>query len=362
MKIPYLDLSIREKNEREEYLKLFDSFLKAGRFVGGNALEIYKKSLSDYFNTNNINLCSSGTNALYLAGKACGIKSDDEVILPALSFYASANAFNELGAKCCFADILPNLTINPKSIEKLITKKTKAIVVVHFMGRSCNMDQILQLAKKYNLYVIEDASQAFGAKYNDKMVGTIGDIGCFSTNCMKILGGLGDSGFLISNNAKLTNSIDSLLYNGMNSLKQCVESSLNHRIDPIQCIFLNHRLKDVKTILEKRKEISQYYRSEISSYNLISSQEGDVDYGFTLLVNNRDDVIKELKEKGIETKIEHYPLMSELEIYKDCASDTRDAKIIAKKILNIPCHENLSNEEQQYTLKSVKEVLANVSN
>lgn len=355
MQIPYLDLSISDIDERNEYLSIFDKFMQRGRFVGGAALDTYKNSLSNYFDNQNISLCSSGTSALYLAGKALNLGNEDEVIVPSLSFYATANAFTELGAKCVFADLKDNLTICPNSIKALVTKKTKAIVVVHFMGISCAMEEILQIAKEHNLQVIEDASQAFGTQYRGKKVGTLADFGCFSTNCMKLLSAMGDSGFIITKEVEAHKEIENYLYNGMNTSKECVISSINHRIDPLQCLILDKRLTTIDKLIERRAEIANEYNSVIPENSRVKRSISDVIYGYTLLIENREEFQAFLEKYNIEYKIEHAPLMSQLEIYKDNLSESQNADKLIKKIINIPCHENLTQEQVLYIKSKLEE-------
>jgi dTDP-4-amino-4,6-dideoxygalactose transaminase len=355
MQIPYLDLSISDIDERNEYLSLFDEFMQRGRFVGGDALETYKTSLSQLFDNQNISLCSSGTSALYLAGKALNLECGDEVIVPSLSFYATANAFTELGATCVFADLKNNLTICPNSIKSLITKKTKAIVAVHFMGISCAMEEIIQIAKEYDLKVIEDASQSFNTLYRGKKVGTLGDFGCFSTNCMKLLGAMGDSGFIISKADKDHEEISNYLYNGMNNSKECVRYSINHRIDPLQCLILDKRLKNVDKVIVRRAEIAKEYNSVVPEDFRVKRSASDVIYGYTLLLENRIEFQSFLEKNNIEYKIEHTPLMSHLPIYKDHISQTKNAEQLIEKIINIPCHENLTQEQVIYIKSKLEE-------
>ncbi len=350
MKVPYLDLAVRDEVERQKYLSLFDDFLQKGRMVGGDALKEYENSLKGYFNISNIQLVASGSSALYLAGKVLDISVGDEVIMPSLSFYASANAYAELGAACVFADIKDDLSICPHSIEKLITDKTKAIVVVHFAGTACDMDSIMSLANKHNLRVIEDTSQAFGAKYNDQYLGTIGDIGCFSTNCMKLLGAMGDSGFITTKDQTLHNKLSPLIYNGMDEEKKCREVSINHRIDPLQCLVLKYRLININKVLLKREEIYLKYQKSLKGINFIIKKDGDVNYSFVILTEDRSKFQEYLTSKGIETKIEHSPLISQLEIYKESKSDSVNAKVIIDKIVNIPCHENMDSTQVQYVI------------
>ncbi|OIQ19533.1 MAG: hypothetical protein BM556_03350 [Bacteriovorax sp. MedPE-SWde] len=350
MNVPYLDLAVKDEVERQKYLSLFDDFLQKGRMVGGDALTEYENSLKEYFNTNNIQLVASGTSALYLAGRVLDISSGDEVIIPSLSFYASANAYAELGASCVFADIKNDLTICPHSIEKLITNKTKAIVAVHFAGTACDMGSIMSLANKHNLKVIEDTSQAFGAKYNDQYLGTIGDIGCFSTNCMKLLGAMGDSGFITTKDQTLNSKLSPLIYNGMNEEKKCCKISINHRIDPLQCLVLKHRLRNINKVLLSREEIYLKYQKNLKGVDFVPKKNGDVHYTFTIFTKDRNKFQEYLITKGIETKIEHSPLISQLEIYKDSKNDSSNAETIIDQVINIPCHENMSSTQVQYVI------------
>jgi dTDP-4-amino-4,6-dideoxygalactose transaminase len=176
--------------KRKPFVKKFKSVLKSGVFIMGKEVEIFEKNIAKYTKSKYCVGVGSGTDALILTLMAYDIKKGDEVIVPNMSFIATANAVSQVGAKVVFCDISNDLNIDVSKIKNLITSKTKAIIPVHYGGKIADMNAIMTIAKKHNLIVIEDASQAFGSKINDKHAGTMGNIGCFSLNPMKPLGGI----------------------------------------------------------------------------------------------------------------------------------------------------------------------------
>ena len=202
---------------------------------------------------------NSGTDALTLALHAVGVRRGDEVITPANSYIASTGSIAHLGAKPVFADVLPDQNIDPKQLEKLITKKTKAIMVVHLTGRSCDMKSIMKIANKNKIDVIEDCAQAFGTKYQSKYCGTFGSVGCFSTHPLKNFNAMGDGGFITTNNLKTYNLISKLRNHGLRSRDKADHFGYNSRLDNVQAAVLNFRLKNIKKVFKKRRQNADFY-------------------------------------------------------------------------------------------------------
>ena len=203
MKIRFLNLAIKDKKEINYNIRLYKNFLLEGVFVLGKKVAKFEKKISDHINQKYALGVSSGTNALYLALKSLEIKKNDEVIVPCLSWYSTFTAVKMAGAEPIGVDISDDYLIDPNKIEKKITKKTKALIVVHFTGLIKNMDTIKKVCKKNKIFLIEDCAQSFGAKYKGKKSGSFGDVSAFSMNPMKLLGGFGDAGAVLTSNKKI---------------------------------------------------------------------------------------------------------------------------------------------------------------
>ena len=197
MKINFINLIKQSYKEQADLKKIFNKVINSGSFVGGNYINEFEKNLCKYINVENCISLNSGTDALVFSLFAAGVKKGDEVITTPNSFIASTAVIVHLGAKPVFVDVLDDQNIDPSKIEEKITKKTKAIMPVHLTGRLCKMDQVVQIAKKYNLKVIEDAAQAIGSKYKGVDAGNFGDFGCFSAHPLKNLNAMGDAGYLV---------------------------------------------------------------------------------------------------------------------------------------------------------------------
>ena len=183
--IPYVNLAAQGEDQSADLLRRFEEVLRDGVFVGGKEVEWFEKRVADYCGTAEAVALNSGTDALILAMKVAGVGPGDEVITPPNSFISSTAAIVHLGATPVFADVLPDQNIDPAAVAAVITPRTKAIMPVHLTGRVCRMDEIMELAERYGLAVIEDAAQAIGSKYQGKMSGAWGHFGCFSTHPLK---------------------------------------------------------------------------------------------------------------------------------------------------------------------------------
>ena len=199
MKIPYVDLAYKNRSKKE-LVGIFKKVLDIGEYVGGREIIKFEKNISKFCNTKYAVALNSGTDALTIALHLLNVRKGDEVITTPNSFIASTAVIVHVGAKPIFVDVLDDQNIDPSKIEKAITNKTKVIMPVHLSGRVCQMDKIMKIANKHNLKVVEDAAQAIGSKYKNKMSGSYGQIGCFSAKKLKNLSALGDAGYLTTNN------------------------------------------------------------------------------------------------------------------------------------------------------------------
>jgi len=366
MKIRYLDLSrSNNKNLKKQILNL-KKFLLNGNLMMGKIVEKLEKKVCKYIGTKYCIAVSSGTNALYLSLKSLGIKKNDEIIVPAISWYSTFTAAAFTGAKIVPADIDDDLILNFEKLEKLVNKKTKAIIVVHFNGYFKNIDTLRKFCKKKNIYLVEDAAQAFGTKNKNKYAGSTSDVAAFSVNPMKVFSGFGELGLVTTSQKSIYNKIKMYRYAGLKKKKEfeCFTPELNHKADEIQAILILEKFKTLKKIIKKRIEIAKYYNSNITNKvtkPLYLSNFQHNYYNYTLNVGSqRNKLLKYLNKKKIETKVQHTKTVLD---HKGLINFSIKKKIInadklKKQIISIPIHENLKQKEIKYIVKSINNFFA----
>lgn len=364
IKVPIFDLSVKNHKLRLKLLEALNKVLLHGRLFLGPEVSLLEKKISNLLKIKYIVGVDSGSSALYMSLKTCGIQEGDEVITTPLSWIITSNAIVAAGATPVFVDIDEDLNINTKLIEKQITKKTKAILPMHYAGHLCDMIKIKSLAKKYNLFVIEDCAQAFGAKLGSKYAGSFSDIAAFSLNPMKNFAGYGEAGFVATNNYQYYKKIKLLRHAGTTSdpnkkiTNNCIEISLNHKMDTINAALLLVSLKNFNKKNMIKKKIFQYYDLNLSNQitrQKIFKNELHGKYVYPIIIdNNRDKLRKFLEIKGIETKIFNEPLIPFAPAYKRYNRYSLEiAKKIVKKILIIPSHDKLTMEQVKHVVKSI---------
>jgi len=352
MRIPYVNLLKQYSEERKKLLAVIDKTLNTGQYVGGDEVNKFEKNIKSFLKVKHCIALNSGTDALTLGLHILGVKKNDEVITTPNSFIASTAVIIHLGAKPIFVDVKKDQCIDPKLIEKAITKKTKAIMVVHLTGRVCEMDKINAISKKYKIPIIEDAAQAIGSKYNKKFAGTLGAIGCFSAHPLKNLNALGDAGYLTTNSSKIAKFIRDVRNHGMTNRDRIKNFGYVSRMDNLQAAILNFRLKNLKKIIKKRRENVDIYMKNINSKYVFIPQESKKEFNtyhtFVVQVSNRDKLKKYLEKKNISTSI-HYPIPIHLQPaakklnYK--YGDFKETESQAKQILSLPINQYLKKIE-----------------
>lgn len=357
-KVPFLDLRINEEKARRGLLDAVDKVFKHGRIINGPEVQELESRIAAFCGRKYGVGVNSGTDALFLGLKSLGIGTGDEVITTALSWIATANAIFLTGATPVFADIRDDLNIDPGSVKRLITKKTRAIMPVHYTGKICDMEALMESAKKYGLLMIEDASQAFSASYNGKKAGSFGDIACFSMNSMKVLAACGEAGIVVTDREDIYNKLIALRYNGTVNKETCIEASLNGRLDTLQAAILLRRLEQVDKIVQKRRQIATWYNHKLADVVEIPREkegEWDIYYTYTIRASQRDELRAFLESRGIETKIHHPILMPEQPAYKDIAKgEFKNAQRLVKEILSIPANEKLTREDVDYVADCIR--------
>tara|TARA_B100001175_G_scaffold290179_1_gene274436 strand:+ start:2078 stop:3190 length:1113 start_codon:yes stop_codon:yes gene_type:complete len=370
MNVRMFDLRVKDQNIRKELNKNFKRILDHGIFFFGPELEKFEKKMSKFLKMKYTLGVSSGSSALYLALKSLGIKRGDEVITSPYSWVITSNAIVECGATPVFIDVKDDYNLDADLIIEKITSKTKAIVPMHWAGHMCEMEKIKKIAKKYKLFVVEDAAQAFGAEYKKKKSGSFSDVAAFSMNPMKPFNGYGEGGLIATNSKKIYEKIKILRYAGTTSdinkkiTNNCLEVSLNHKMDTINAAMLLASFKFFKKKVNKLKKVKKFYDENLHpSIKRVKIDKFEISgmYAYPIQVNKRDKIKKYLDKKNIETKIVYDPIISEAPAYKKFnKNNTPNAKIILSKTLNIPIHEKLTKKELKYAVDNINYSVKNL--
>ena len=356
MNIPFLDLKSVNLIYKNKIIDSVTKVLDSNSYIGGPYLNEFENNFSNYTDSKYCAGVSSGLDALRLSLLALGIKDGDEVIVPSNTYIATWLAVSHVGAK--LVPVEPeesSFNINPYEIQKKINSKTKAIIMVHLYGQPCDIDEILGIAKKFGLYVIEDAAQAHGAIYKNKKIGSHSDLVAWSFYPTKNLGAIGDAGAVTSNQKKLIEKIKLLRNYGLSEKYVHNFIGYNSRLDPIQASILNFKLNDLDLHNEIRNQIAINYLNNIDSKNIIlPHNEEDKKHVWHLFVirhPQRDNLLNWLKLNGIETLI-HYPIPPyEQKAYKYKFKEKFPiASLIHQTCLSIPCNISLTSEKQNYII------------
>ena len=352
MKVELIDLRDRFKEEKKPILKIVEKVLSKGNLILTEEVKNFENSVCKYFGIKYCLGLNSGTDALMMSLWSSGIKKGDEVITSPISFVASANSIIHIGAKPVFVDVGNDLNINPDLIEAAITKKTKAIMPVHWTGRICNMNKIVKIAKKYNLIIIEDAAQAAGSYYQNKHAGTFGKISAFSTHPLKNLNALGDGGFIVTNEKKLYDKIKLYRSHGLQGRDDARVIGVNSRLDALNAEVLNFRLKKLKSIIQRRKKNIKLYEKHINTNKIKILKDKDYEKNsyvmFIALAQKRNELQKYLKKHNIQSLL-YYPtpihLHKSMKFLGYKKGDFKNAENIAKKVISFPHHQHLSKKQ-----------------
>jgi len=363
MRIPLLDLKAEYMEIKDELKKAVDRVFESQQFIMGPEVKELERKIADYSGTEYAVAVASGTDAILLSLMAIGINPGDEVITTPYTFFATGGCIDRLGAVPVFVDINPETyNIDPEKIEKKITPKTKAIIPVHLYGQMCHMDRIMDIAKKHNLRVIEDAAQSIGATYKKKKSGSIGDTGCFSFYPSKNLGACGDGGMIVTNNKEIFEVLDILRNHGAKPKYYHSIVGCNSRLDTIQAAALLVKLNYLDKWTEERRKNAYYYNKKFNGSGIICPFEEEWNYSiynqYIIRVKNRDKVINHLKENNIGFEI-YYPVPLHLqECFKKLGykkGSLINSEIAAEETLALPVYPSLSEEQKDYVANKILE-------
>lgn len=361
MKIEFVDLKARYADEKIELDRCIHKVLKKGNLVLTEELKDFETDISSFTNTRYCLGLNSGTDALMMSLWANNIGKNDEIITSSKSFIASIGAIVHVGAKPKLIDIDDDMNMDVNLIEKSISKKTKAIMPVHWTGRICDMNKIKKIAKKYNLKVIEDAAQAMGSYFCEKHAGNFGDVSAFSCHPLKNLNALGDGGFITTNNRSIYEKVKLYRNHGLYKRDDVRIFGVNSRLDSLNAVVLSMRLKKLKKIIKKRRKNIELYRQRLECNDFISlpydkKNEYSSYVMFVAKCKKRDNLHKYLANKGIQSMIYYGTPLHKHLASKNINLDTgslKKSELICKQVLALPHHQYLKENEIDYVCENI---------
>jgi dTDP-4-amino-4,6-dideoxygalactose transaminase len=365
MVIPLVDLKAEYLSIQAEIDTAIQRVVNNTSFILGKEVAEFEHAFASYVSCKGAVGVASGTAALQLALRSIGLGPGDEVITTALTFIATAEAISHTGARPVFVDIdEQTYNIDPYAIDKAITSRTKAIIPVHLYGQSVRMDEIVDIAKRHSLWLIEDAAQAHGAEYQERRCGSWGNLACFSFYPGKNLGAYGDAGIVTGNDEELLKKVSLLRDHGRVTKYEHIEIGFGERLDAIQAAILSAKLPFLEVWIEARRAHARLYNHLFSESNVVIPFEipevRHVYHMYVVRVQQRDAVLARLKSKGIGAGI-HYPIpLHRQPAYLKQGSGKIKLPITEKvvgEILSLPIYPNLNDEQITFVAESVKEVV-----
>ncbi|MBI3012953.1 MAG: DegT/DnrJ/EryC1/StrS family aminotransferase [Elusimicrobia bacterium] len=365
MKVPYIDLKGQHKLLKKELLKAYTTLLDRSDFILGQPVVDLEEKFARYCGTRYALGVNSGTDALFLAMVSLGIGNGDEVMTAPNSFLATASSIAAAGAKPVFVDVGEDMNLDPTQIESKITPQTKAILPVHLTGKPASMDPILKIAKKHNLFVIEDAAQAMGTEYHGKRAGSFGIANCFSLHPLKTLNACGDGGMITTNDKKVYNTISQLRNIGLKNRSESDLWGFNSRLDSLQAAIVNVKFRYLDQWIAKRRDHAAYYRKHLEGLvtcPIESRGEKCAYHLFVVQTEKRDALQSYLTQKGIETKI-HYPIPIHLQrCAKSLGYKKGDFPVTerqSERILSLPIYQTLTRDQLDYVIETITHFFKN---
>ncbi len=362
--IPILELNSQYNDIAEELEAAVLKALRGTHYILGPEVEAFEREFAQWHGQDNGVGVGSGTEALHLAIRALGLGPEDEVICPAFTFIASAGAIALAGAKPVFCDIEPlYFSMDPSDLEKRITKKTKAIIVVHLFGHPSPMTEIMKLAKDHGLAVIEDCAQATGAEYRGQKVGTFGDFGCYSFFPSKNLGGIGDGGLVLANSPEKLEKIKVLRMHGSRVKYYHDVIGTNSRLDEIQAAALRVKLRHLDRWNNERRRVANRYQENLNKQVSAPVEAQDcrhVYHQYTVRVPRRDEFKAYLQENGVGSMI-YYPVsLHQQKAFRDLGYDDADFPVTRQaqeEVLSLPMFPELTDSQVDFVSDQVKAFL-----
>ena len=369
LNIQMVDLKSQYMKIKPQVDKAINDVLSSTQFINGEHVKSFQKELANYLGVKHVITCANGTDALQISMMALGLKSGDEVITPSFTYIATAEVIGLLGLKPVFVDCDPKtFNISLEEVEKAITKKTKAIVPVHLFGQSSDMKSIMNLAKKYDLFVIEDNAQAIGSDYlgfnKPQKTGTIGNVGCTSFFPSKNLGCYGDGGAMMTNDDELAEKLRMIANHGQSKRYYHDMVGCNSRLDNIQAAVLRIKLKELDQYIQNRQKAANYYDQNLKELNQLtlphrSMESNHVFHQYTLKLNEnikRDELIEFLAKKNIPAMV-YYPVPAHHQkMFSEIPNSHANMKVtneLSSRVFSLPMHTELSSLQQDFIIDNL---------
>ncbi len=360
--VKFLNLNKQYQSIRQEIDKAIKNVIRESAFVGGRYVSIFEEKFANYSGNKFCVSVANGTDALEIAIKSLDLPANSEIIVPANTFIASSEAVTNMGYKVRFCDNSHNYTIDIEDLKKQISSNVSAIMVVHLYGHPCNMDEIIEIAKSNNLKIIEDCSQAHGAKYKGRNVGTFGDIATYSFYPGKNLGAFGDGGAITTDNQQLADKCRMIANHGSNTKYLHLLEGRNSRLDGINAAILSVKLNHLDKWNEIRNIAASFYSNHLSDCNEIilpvtEEWAYNVFHIYPIRAQNRDNLIKYLNDNEIQTGI-HYPIALPNQpayqyIKQDCSY--MNATKWDKELISLPMGDHLTSEDAKAVILKIYE-------
>lgn len=361
-KIPLINLVLQYRSLKEEIDQAIGRVLESGQFILGPEVMHLEEEVAKFCGVSFAIACGSGTDGLYLSLLALNIKAGDEVITTPFTFVAAAEVISLLKARPVFVDIDPQtFNIRPEAISRAVTSRTKAIIPVHLYGQMAEMKEIMEIAKRYNLKIIEDAAQALGAAYHHQPAGSLGDLGVISFFPTKNLGAFGDGGMILTKDRELAERLKALRNHGSRQKYYHSLLGLNSRLDSLQAAILRIKLKYLTSWNERRKELAARYDRLLAEAVIIPYKSPDhehIYHQYTIRLKERDRLKEFLSQNGVETAV-HYPLSLSLQEafhylgYKK--GDFPESELASQEVLSLPVYSELRPEQAERVVGLIKE-------
>ena len=357
--VPYVALGQAASEIKKELMEAFEAVLDSGQYVLGPQVSAFEREFAERCQVKFAAGVASGTCSLHLVLRGIGLGQGDEVITAPNSFIASASTIALVGARPVFVDIRPDLNIDPALIEAAVTRRTKAIVPVHLTGRPARMTEIMEVAQRHNLFVLEDAAQAIDARLNQRPVGSWGHAACFSLHPLKNLRAIGDGGMMTTNDQALCERIFKARNHGLSSRDQCDFWSFNCRLDEVQAAMLRVQLQHLDRWTEERRRLAFRYNELLAPYVEVPV-EGPEEYcvyqTYMVQAERRDALQRYLNENGVQALV-HYPTPLHLQPPAKTlgyqAADFPVTMAAAARILSLPLYPGLSESQQDRVVELI---------
>ncbi|MBA4495986.1 DegT/DnrJ/EryC1/StrS family aminotransferase [Paenactinomyces guangxiensis] len=365
--IPLIDLQAQYKTIREEVRKAVDNVLDGGKYILGPEVKALEEEIAAYCGVKYAIGVANGTDALLLALDAAGIGAGDEVITTPFTFFATAEVVSQLGAIPVFVDIDPKTyNIDVDQIKEKINSKTKAIIPVHIFGQPANMDEIMAIANEHNLFVLEDAAQALGSEYKGRKVGSLGHAATFSFFPTKNLGGYGDGGMVVTNDEELAKKIRILRVHGSNPKYYHSMIGYNSRLDELQAAILRVKLRYLDEWNQGRREKAALYNEWLKEAPVVTPFAAEdrkhIYHLYIIQTDDREELMKHLKEKGIATGV-YYPVpLHQQEVYKHLEygeGSLPNSEFMSKRTFALPLFAELEDVKVRMITETIKNYYAN---